>query len=46
VGRAKLGYPVANAVPAGSQFWVQAWSVDASAPALLGASNALRCTAP
>jgi hypothetical protein len=46
VGRAKLGYPVANAVPAGSQFWVQAWSVDASAPVLLGVSNALCCTAP
>lgn len=46
VGRSLLGYPVANALLAGSQFWVQAWTLDASAPAAVGATNALRCTAP
>jgi hypothetical protein len=45
-GRTALSFQVNNPVVSGSQFWLQSWTVDATAPQLVGASNALRCTAP
>jgi hypothetical protein len=46
VGQTGFVFQANNPVVSGTQFWMQSWTIDANAPQLVGASNALRCTAP
>lgn len=45
-GTGSLSFPWANGLPAGLQYWLQAWYLDPSSASGLAASNALLATTP